>query len=100
MENLKYIHPELKASYVRLAVYSMVLEALDENGAPESSFYIPLSTLGLNLDQFQIMFNSLKKLKAVKISGHFVTRGKDYEQCVEVFKGIMDRMLKASTKTV
>jgi hypothetical protein len=96
MERLTKINPNLKKAMLPYLVMYTILDVLLEEGCPESSLYLPLSSNGLTLDSFQSLLNVLRseKVTAITIKNHWVSRGKDYLIAKERMNTFVNRAIE------
>ena len=71
------------------------LEKIDENdtslaGMPEGPAYMALSSM-INLDEFHAIINGLKSIKAIKVSGNYITKGKNFDVIYGNYKKLEQR---------
>lgn len=64
------------AALIAKAIYQTILD-MGANGCPSGILYAHLSSMGMTLDQYQGVIESLKNLKAISESHHVLTANKD-----------------------
>jgi hypothetical protein len=67
---------------------NVILEYLKFNdGIPEGQAYVAFYGM-LNLDQWNAFLRGLTKNKAIKVSGHYITKGEDYDRLSESYASL------------
>jgi hypothetical protein len=81
---------DIRQTMAVVKLSNVVLETLADDGIdgiPESYPYMAMQSM-LNLDQYQSLLNGMVKQKAIKISGHYITKGPNFDEYYERCKSL------------